>query len=229
MQGHGYAQPVRQAPPTGLLVFLRVLFVVISVMSFGLLMWTMMLRLAIVTRKALDWWLFAGVIVGETLGLYLLGSEPGDEIHTSGGWTGLAFLLGTLVASVSYYLAADVRHFHQLRFSGYAPQRPPAPAYGYPQPQPQPQSPPQPPYNAATAPQSPIPHSPPPRAPIPQPPAPSAAAQHSPVPHGPVPPPPPQRPAPARIDQVRAELDELSDYLRRQDGGHHDGNHEGGR
>ena len=227
MQGHGYAQPVRQAPPTGLLVFLRVLFVVISVMSFGLLMWTMMLRLAIVTRKALDWWLFAGVIVGETLGLYLLGSEPGDEIHTPGGWTGLAFLLGTLVASVSYYLAADVRHFHQLRFSGYAPQRPPAPAYGYPQPQPQ--SPPRPPYNAAAAPRSPIPHSPPPRAPIPQPPAPSAAAQHSPVPHGPVPPPPPQRPAPARIDQVRAELDELSDYLRRQDGGHHDGNHEGGR
>jgi hypothetical protein len=43
----------------------------------------------------------------------------------------------------------------------------------------------------------------------------------------PVPPahtPPPQRPAPARIDQVRAELDELSDYLRRQDG-----DHEGGR
>ncbi|MEU3840930.1 hypothetical protein AB0E88_12965 [Streptomyces sp. NPDC028635] len=31
-------------------------------------------------------------------------------------------------------------------------------------------------------------------------------------------PPPPQRPAPARIDQVRAELDELSDYLRRGDG-----------
>ncbi|MEV2213732.1 hypothetical protein AB0H86_20175 [Streptomyces sp. NPDC050997] len=223
MQGHGYAQPVRQAPPTGLLVFLRVLFVVISVMSFGLLMWTMMVRLAIVTRRALDWWLCAGVIVAEVLGLYLLGSEPGDEIHTPGGWIGLAFLLGTLVASVSYYLAADVRHFHQLRFAGYAPQRPPAPAYGYPQAQAQAQSPPRPPYNAATAPQAPIPHSPPPRAPIPQPSAPSAAAQH-----GPVPPPPPQRPAPARIDQVRAELDELSDYLRRQDG-HHDGNHEGGK
>lgn len=35
----------------------------------------------------------------------------------------------------------------------------------------------------------------------------------------PVPPPPPQRPAPARIDQVRAELDELSDYLRKHDEG----------
>jgi hypothetical protein len=28
----------------------------------------------------------------------------------------------------------------------------------------------------------------------------------------------PPRPAPARIDQVRAELDELSDFLRRSDG-----------
>ncbi|WSQ09736.1 hypothetical protein OG604_19315 [Streptomyces sp. NBC_01231] len=244
MQGHGYAQPARQAPPTGLLVFLRVLFVVISVLSCGLLMWAMMLRLAIVTRRALDWWLCAGVIVAEALGLYLIGSEPGEEIHTPGGWTGLAFLLGTLVASISYYLAADVRHFHQLRFSGYAPQRPPAPAYGYPQAQTQAQSP----YNATTTPQHPVlPHSPPPRAPMPQPPAPSEAVSHSPAPHTPaphspasqgpahrtpVPPPPPQRPAPARIDQVRAELDELSDYLRRQDGqhnGHHDGNHEGGR
>ncbi|CAM5741925.1 Integral membrane protein OS=Streptomyces alboniger OX=132473 GN=CP975_14280 PE=4 SV=1 [Streptomyces alboniger] len=218
MQGHGYAQPVRQAPPTGLLVFLRVLFVVISVMSCGLLMWTMMLRLAVVTRRALDWWLCAVVIVAEALGLYLIGSEPGEEIHTPGGWTGLAFLLGTLVASVSYYLAADVRHFQQIRFSGYAPQQPSAPAYGYPQAQTQGQSP----YNATTAPQHPAPQHPAPQHPIP----------HSSAPRTPVPPPPPQRPAPARIDQVRAELDELSDYLRRQDGqhnGHHDGNHEGGR
>jgi hypothetical protein len=35
--------------------------------------------------------------------------------------------------------------------------------------------------------------------------------------------PPSQRPAPARIDQVRAELDELSDYLRKHDGRHEDG------
>ncbi|WP_371528799.1 hypothetical protein OG302_24840 [Streptomyces sp. NBC_01283] len=32
-------------------------------------------------------------------------------------------------------------------------------------------------------------------------------------------PPPPTRPAPARIHQVQAELDELSDYLRKQEGG----------
>lgn len=39
--------------------------------------------------------------------------------------------------------------------------------------------------------------------------------------------PPQQPPAPARIDQVRAELDELSDYLRHHDG--RDGGHQGGR
>ncbi|SDM82011.1 hypothetical protein SAMN04487981_102671 [Streptomyces sp. cf386] len=203
MQGHGYTQPVKQPPPTGWLVFLRVCFVVISVLSFGLLMWTMMLRLAIVTRKALDWGLFVASIVVEILSLYLLGSEPGDEIHTVGGWTGLFLLLGGMVLSISYYLSADIRHFQQLRFSGYPAQQPPvAPAYGYPQPQS--------PYTSTTVPQSP--------------PIPRDAAPHSPVP----PPPAPQRPAPARIDQVRAELDELSDYLRRHDA-RPDGNHEGGR
>jgi hypothetical protein len=35
--------------------------------------------------------------------------------------------------------------------------------------------------------------------------------------HAPVPQ-PPQRPAPSHIEQVRAELDELSDYLRKHDG-----------
>ncbi|MFF4353173.1 hypothetical protein [Streptomyces sp. NPDC001530] len=199
MQGHGQAQPLKPPPPTGWLVFLRVFFVVISVFSLGLLAWTMMLRLAIVTRKSVDWGLFVAAIAAEVLSLVLLGTEPGEEIHTAGGWTGLALLLGSLVIAISYYLAADIRHFHQLRFTGYVPpQQPQAPAYGYPQ-----QSPP---YAATTAPQTPVP-------PIPQ--------TQPPVP--PVSSPPHQRPAPARIDQVRAELDELSDYLRKHDGHHDDG------
>ena len=222
MQGHGYTQPVKQPPPTGWLVFLRVFFVVISVLSFGLLTWTMMLRLAIVTRKPLDWGLFAASIVVEFLGLYMIGSEPGDEIHTAGGWLGLALLLGGLVAAIAYYLSADIRHFHQLRFPGYGGQRPsvPAPSYGYPQAGS--------PYTATTVPQSaPIPQTPIPRAPGPQTPTSQTPVSQTPMPRTPVPP-PPQRPAPARIDQVRAELDELSDYLRKHDG-RQDGNHEGDR
>ena len=211
MYGHGYAQPVKQPPATGWLVFLRVLLVVISVMTLGLLDWIMLLRLAIVTRKSVDWGLMVAAIAADVLSLVLMGTEPGDEIHTPGGWFGLFLLLGTLVATISYYLAADIRHYHQLRFPAYAPQ----PAYGYPGPQPQSASP----YTATTAPQHPMPpvspmppvaQTPPPHTPIPQPPPQSPA--------------PPQRPAPARIDQVRAELDELSDYLRKQDG-----HHEGGR
>ncbi|WP_030422179.1 hypothetical protein [Streptomyces sp. NRRL F-5065] len=53
-------------------------------------------------------------------------------------------------------------------------------------------------------------------------PSPPVVPQAPAAPTGPVP------PGPARIDQVRAELDELSDYLRRHDG-NHDGDHEGGR
>ncbi|MFE6285920.1 hypothetical protein [Streptomyces sp. NPDC057877] len=205
MHGHGYTQPVKQPPPTAWLVFLRVLFVGIAIFSIGFLTWAMQLRLAIVTRRLIDWVLLGVVLVLETLAVVLIGSEPGDEIHTAGGWTGLALLLGTLVAVIAYYLAADVRHFHQLRYGGYAAQPAPAAAYGYPQQPPAP-------YTATTAPQTPPvarnPHTPPP------------------MPTPPISTPPPQRPgpAPARIDQVRAELDELSDYLRQQDGGH-----EGGR
>lgn len=55
--------------------------------------------------------------------------------------------------------------------------------------------------------------------------APPAPLQH-PVPGHPVAP-PQHHPAPARIDQVRAELDELSDYLRNHDG--RDGGRQGGR
>ena len=204
MQGHGYPQPVKRPPSTGTLVFLRVLFVVVSVMSFGLLTWAMMLRLAIVTRRAADWWLFGASIVVPYFGLYLLGSEPGDEIHTAGGWLGLLLVLGGVVAAVVYYLVADIRHFHQAHATaGYAPQPQPGPAYGYPRPPS--------PYTATTVPSVP-PHTPGP--PVPR--------DSTPVP------PPPQRPAPARIDQVRAELDELSDYLRKHPGGS-DGDHEGGR
>lgn len=216
MHGHGYTQPVKQPPHTGWLVFVRVLFVVVSVFSIGFLAWTMLLRLAIVTRKSLDWGLFVAVLAIDVLSMVLLGTEPGEEVHTAGGWTGIALLLGTLVAAIAYYLAAEIRHFHQLRYGPYAAASPSA--YGYPQ--------------ATTPYTAPSPHTPPPaprtpapqqphHTPVPRPP------QHTPVQQTPIPA-PPQRPAPARIDQVRAELDELSDYLRQQDG-RQGGHSEGGR
>ncbi|MBC7269557.1 MAG: hypothetical protein H5T76_12685 [Streptomyces sp.] len=217
MHGHGYTQPVKQPPPTAWLVFLRVLFVGLGIFSLGFLTWTMQLRLAIVTRRMLDWLLLGAVMVAEVVAVVLIGMEPGDEIHTAGGWTGLTLLLGTLVVVIAYYLAADIRHFHRLRYGGYPAGPAPAAAYGYPQPHAMPY------HQATTVPQTPrAPHDPAPRPPA-TPPV-SSSPLTSPMSTPPMSPPPPQRPGPARIDQVRAELDELSDYLRRQDGGH-----EGGR
>ncbi|MFJ2159460.1 MULTISPECIES: hypothetical protein [unclassified Streptomyces] len=207
MQGHGYPQPAKPPPPTGALVVVRVLLVGVSVFSIGFLAWTMLLRLAIVTRRSLDWGLLVAALAADVLSIVLLGSEPGEDVHTGGGYLGLALLLGTLLASIVYYLAADIRHFQQLRQGAYGGR--PAAAYGYPQPPS--------PYMGTTVPQ----HTPPPmpHMPVPQPHTPPPMP-HTPVPQPPMSTPPPgQRPTPARIDQVRAELDELSDYLRKHDEG----------
>ncbi|MEU1159781.1 hypothetical protein ABZ372_02710 [Streptomyces sp. NPDC005921] len=201
MQGQGHAQPVQRPPHDAVLVLLRVVFVALGVFSAGFLAWAMMLRLAVVTRRSVDFGLLVTVMAADILSVVLLASEPGEEVHTPGGYLGITLLFGGLLATVVYYLAADVRHF-QRRREAYAA------AYGYP--------PPVSPYTTTTTPlgaqppHTPPPHTVPPvsRPPLAQPPIPA----------------PPQRPAPARIEQVRAELDELSDYLRK-----HDGRDEGGR
>ncbi|WP_369389703.1 hypothetical protein AB5J72_20275 [Streptomyces sp. CG1] len=193
MQGHGYGQPVKQPPHTAWLVLLRVLFVAIGLFSIGFLAWAMMLRLAAVTRRSLDWGLFIAVLAADILSIALLSMEPGDEIRTTSGNFAMFLLLGTLVATIAYYLAADIRHFMQ-REQAYAAQRTAQAAYAY------------------RGPAS--PHTPPPM-------------PHTPVPRTPPATPPPQRPAPTHIEQVRAELDELSDYLRKHDGRHD--SHESGR
>ncbi|MFR9790779.1 hypothetical protein ACL07V_19315 [Streptomyces sp. MB22_4] len=195
MQGHGYGQPAKPPHPA-VLVPLRVLFVAIGFLSLGFMAWVMPLRLAAVTRKPLDWGLFVAALVLDGVSLVLLGSEPGDDVHTTGGYTGIFLLFGTLAAATGYYLVAEIRHYTRRRRE--FEDRRLVPAYGYPGPAA--------PYAAPAAPVVPAAPTPPPV-----------------VPHIPVPgPPSPHRPAPARIDQVRAELDELSDYLRRHDGRHGD-------
>ena len=199
MQGHGYAPPQPRRPSTAVLVLLRVIFVAVAILSIGFLAWVATLRAAIVTRRRTDWWIFGGSLAVLGISFGFLATDHTDDFSTPNGNAGMIILLLNAAACAGYYLYADIRHFAPYpNPTGYA--MPPAPGmgYGYPQP-PSPY--------AATQPQTP----------------PVAAA-----PPAPVPPPPPQRPAPARIDQVRAELDELSDYLRKHPGGH-DGNHEGGR
>ncbi|TWV36721.1 hypothetical protein FRZ03_25490 [Streptomyces misionensis] len=214
MQGHGYGPPAQRPPHPAVLIPLRVLFVALGLLSLGFLAWVMQLRLAAVTRRPLDWALFVAVLLLDGLSLVLVGSDPGDDITTARGYAGLYLLLGTLAGVTVYYLVAEIRHYARRNQAFRARQGIPAqgmpaqgaPAYGYPGPAA--------PYIPPTAPAAPA-------APV----VPGAPAAPPMSPHTPVPGPPlPHRPAPARIDQVRAELDELSDYLRKQDG-----QHEGGR
>ncbi|QES42039.1 hypothetical protein DEJ49_14515 [Streptomyces venezuelae] len=204
MHGQGYAPQHPHPPSRGTHVTLRVLFVVLTVLTCGLLAWAAMLRLALVTRKAHNWALFGLVTALDVLALALVGVDPGEEEFQGPGSAGMVVMLCTMVAAVAYYLYGDIRHFSPYRqqpqpqqyTTGYVPQQPQA-SYGYPQ-------------QTAPAP-----------APAPGPPGP---AHLQPTQLGPTPPPhahtpPPARPAPVRIDQVRAELDELSDYLRKQEGG----------
>ncbi|MEV6115764.1 hypothetical protein AB0L59_25465 [Streptomyces sp. NPDC052109] len=210
MQGPGYAPPPPQPPSTGVLVVLRVIFVAVALLSIGFLAWVAPLRAAIVTRRRAEWGFFAGTLVVLGISFALLSTDHTDDFSTPNGNAGMIILLLNAVACVGYFLYADIRHFHRLR-QAYVARMPLAPGYGYPQPAP--------PFAATTGPSMPQPPYAP--APMPHPSAPHPSAPQPPVPA------PPQRPAPARINQVRAELDELSDYLRKQDG--RPGSGEGGR
>lgn len=243
MYGPGIAPPQPRRPSTASLVVVRVVFVVLAMGCIGFLAWAALLRVAVVTRKKQDWVLFWCGLATVIAGTVFLMSDPTEEISTWRGYLGMALLLASAMGSTAYYLYADIRHFDIRSYAaqplppagGASTAYPPHSAYGYPQPSPG---------LAQTAvpgsgpsvgqPTVPYPHAmgtptPPPHQA--QPANPYAAANplqgvaHTPPPAtgGPAPVgtpyPPPVTPAQSghgRIDQVRAELDELSDYLRRQ-------------
>ncbi|MEU0286238.1 hypothetical protein [Streptomyces sp. NPDC006147] len=207
MYGHGAAPPT---PSTGSVITQRVLYTAAGVLCCGLLACVPLFRVAVLRGRVFDWIAAWASIPLSIACLAVVGSLPEEDWRTDAALAAV-MILGACAGA--YYLTVDIRLPRQR--NPYAGAVPPSPhattmhapgvhsAYGFPQqatpypPTPVPQPQPQPPH---------APH--PPHGPVP------------PVP-APVPPPqaqPPQRPAPARIDQVRAELDELSDYLRRQDG-----------
>ncbi|MFD4526294.1 hypothetical protein ACFWP7_20675 [Streptomyces sp. NPDC058470] len=196
MYGHGAAPPSRSS---GTVITLRVLIAAAGFLTCGLLACVPLFRVAVLRGKWFDWalaWVSLPLAIG---GLAVIGSLPEEDARTDVALA-VILLLGAF-ASV-HFLIADIQHHRQgPPFPGYIPQRPPVAGYGYPQAAS--------PY-AATHSQTPIPPTPAPHTAVP--------------PHTPVPPhAPPQRPAPARIDQVRAELDELSDYLRKHESNPEDG------
>ncbi|WP_156726968.1 hypothetical protein [Streptomyces apocyni] len=233
MPGHGSASPQPSRPSSALLVVLRVIFVTLALGSLGFLSWAAMLRLAIVTRTRRDWAAFWGTVVALVVSIVLLAMDPTDDLSTAQGTAGVLGLLLTAVAVTAYYLTMDIRHHQPPRptHHGYPPPHAAPGPYAHPQPhtattqltpgaagygypprphapaQPQPHAPSQPQYGAPV----------PPRQQDTPAPAPAPAPAQNPT-QAPTPAPfQPPRPAPARIDQVRAELDELSDLLRHQD------------
>ncbi|WP_327367841.1 hypothetical protein [Streptomyces sp. NBC_01217] len=196
--------PSRRVPSRAWIVSMRVLFVALSVCSLGLLLWSPLLRLAIVRRRTSDWWLTGAGFVFVCVLLPILGRDGSDD-PTGIDNVLIPLLLLAMVGAPAYYLVADIRHYEQLTkrnlMGGF---QPPAPGYGY----------------APTAPMyGPAPMPVPAPAPMPVPaPAPMPVQPPAVPPQQYQQPRPQLRSQPQRIDQVRAELDELSDYLRKEEG-----------
>lgn len=191
MFGPGFAPTPPRRPHIATLITLRVVFVALTVLSFGFLGWAAMLRIAIVRRRAVDWVLFC-VALGQDIGsLIYLGSSNENEEATYGDIAVVGLMFLSMIAVTTYYLIADIGHYDRsgrIPAALYTPlsvqTTPPPYGYGYP-----------PPYAAPVRPQPPV------------------------QPQAPVQPQPAPPRTPPRIDQVRAELDELSDILRKsQDG-----------
>ncbi|MFJ9646626.1 hypothetical protein [Streptomyces sp. NPDC101206] len=201
MHGPGLPPQHGPQPTSGGVVALRVLFALIPVLSCGFLGWAALLRLAILTRRTADWVLLVVNFLLTVGWIALIGADPTPDTDGWQGNTGALGVICTGVVTCIYFLVADIRHYenraaraaawYPSQSAPYVPPQqtqPSQPGYGYPQAQTQPMQP-----RLQTRPIPPQPQS------QPQTPAPGP---------GPVNPP--------RIGQVRAELDELSELLRKQ-------------
>ncbi|MFD9636265.1 hypothetical protein [Streptomyces violascens] len=191
MHGPGYGPPQPRPSGAGAIV-LRVLFALLPLLSIGMLSWTALLRLAIVTRRGVHWALFwVQLAVFVFFFTFIVAAPDENDWRMNVGMIGQ---LALAVATTAYFLYADIRHAAQAPFVVH-----PFGQYGAP---------------AGYGP----PHLPGTRIPG------TTAPQFgpyvnpyadTPVPSAPPAPVPPHAPAAPRIEQVRAELDELSQYLRK--------------
>ncbi|MGI5469190.1 hypothetical protein [Streptomyces sp. CA-132043] len=231
MHGPAPAPPPPRSLRPGTVVLLRVVFVGVAVLSLGMLAWVTLLRAALVRRSPVAWWLFGVDAVVTVPLLAVVGSVPESDWR---GDAAMAVILLQMAGAVAYYLVVDIRA-RARSLAAYPPdhsrttQPHGAPPYGAPG------------YGAAPAYGAPAYGVPSYGTPAHGGQAQGAQAYGTPVQgaqaygtpaHGAQAYAAPGRPQ--RIEQVRAELDELSDYLRRSDASPGDGRggqrpHEEGR
>ncbi|OEJ39406.1 hypothetical protein AR457_20825 [Streptomyces agglomeratus] len=227
MHGSGTTPPVRT---DGVVITMRVLFPICAVFSCGMLSCIPLLRIAIVRGRWFDWVAAWGSIPAAIAAFAVVGSLPEGDARTD---MALSFVLLLGAVSAGYFLVFDIRHYARLRDIGgphavtgprapygpyaqqaqqapygqqAAPQQAAPPQYGYPNPY------------ASTPVVNPAPN------PLPQQPQqqPPAQQPHPHYHHEPHDQPQHPQPQPRRVDQVRAELDELSDLLRKDQRGDQD-------
>ncbi|MFJ7592691.1 hypothetical protein ACIQZO_36015 [Streptomyces sp. NPDC097617] len=168
---------------------LRVVFMLLPILSCGFLAWGSMLRLALVTRKSRDWMLMVVSGILAVVWMTFIQIDPTPDVN---GWQSNLGAGGTIFTGFAicvYFLVADIKHHEALRTAPTAQWYPQPAPYTHPQ-----QSGPgygYPPATATTVPSTPMSTPAPPQV-------------------------PPQATPPPRIGQVRAELDELSELLRKQ-------------
>jgi len=190
------APPQYRPSATGV-VLLRVLFIAVTVCSLGLLAWAAMLRAALVQRRPLGWWLFCADLALLVTVCVLVLSYPETDWRTN---LAVGALLLQMMAVVAYYLVIDTAAVRPAAAG--QPHGPAHPTYVPPLAHPAgppPTTPPSPAYGTPQHANSPRPYA----NPYTEVPAQQDAHQ--------------ARPRPQRIHQVRAELEELSDYLRQEE------------
>ncbi|MFC7923778.1 hypothetical protein [Streptomyces cinereoruber] len=185
-------------------IALLVLFCLLALLSCGFLSWAPLIRLACVTRRTRDW-VVCGVLFAVSAGLFSYAAATGDkETGTAESFVAVGVMVSLVAGSIAYYLFGEIRHAERQRTArAYGPVGYTYGSNG----------------GAVTVPRAdvrpnpyigPATHTPTPHTPV----GPAPAVPVVPGPATPV----PQPPGP-RIDQVRAELDELSDLLRNRDAG----------
>lgn len=237
MHGSGTTPPVRS---DGVVITMRVLFPICAVFSCGMLSCVPLLRIAILRGRWFDWVAAWGSIPAAIAAFAVVGSLPEGDVRTD---LALSFVLLLGAVSAGYFLVFDIRHHARLQATGgphpvtgprapfgpyaqqsqqapyeqqapyrqqAAPQQAAPPQYGYPNPY----------ANTPVVDPAPNPLPQQPQQPVQQ-----QSHAHQPHPHyHHEPHDQPQRPQPQsrRVDQVRAELDELSDLLRQEQRGDQD-------